>query len=434
MFLKKFNLPSSGVFRKIFSNTSLGSIQSMVEMGGNFAITVVIARMVGVNALGIYIYAKALVALIHSVLSMGMTQVVIRNFAQKENERQAIISTSFTLRLFITVPLTFVIAYGVSLVLPIDSETQRAIWLVAIINSLGNTTLLLNGTFQAVSKFQFPLSLSIVHKMGLLLMAWQVPIFYDALIPVLIGFICVHVVVLLVAWQLVNYKITAVRLRFVLAEWRELIQESLPLAFSDLSLVANGRADSFLLGTMRSVSDVAIYGAAYNLYLGINGVINSLAVGVFPILSQRANASKKSALRLSSRVGLVLFSATAVIAVVGILLSERIILLVYGTELLIAYPIFQILLLAIIFSSLGKLCHFTLISIRLQKLVFWATVTGMIFNITANLILIPIYGYTGAAYITLATELIVFLFSFSLLLRQSRLEHLSAVHITKLHP
>jgi O-antigen/teichoic acid export membrane protein len=319
-------------------------------------------------------------------------------------------------------------------VLPVDIETQRAIWLVAIINSLGNTTLLLNGTFQAVSKFQFPLSLSIVHKLGLLLVAWRVPVFYDDIIPVLIGFIGVHLVILLTAWLLVNQQIVAVRLRFVISEWQDLIRESLPLAFSDLSLVANGRADSFLLGTMRSVSDVAIYGAAYNLYLGINGVINSLAVGVFPILSQRANTSKKSALRLSSRVGLVLLAATAVIAVVGILLSERIILLVYGPELLIAYPIFQILLLAVIFSSLGKLCHFTLISIRLQKLVFWATVTGMIFNVTANLVFIPIYGYTGAAYITLATEFIVFLFSFSLLLRQNRLENQGAVHVTELHP
>ena len=119
---------------------------------------------------------------------------------------------------------------------------------------------------------------------------------------------------------------------------------------------------------------------------------------------------------------------TSLIALIGIIFAEQIILIVYGPELLSTSKILQILLIALIFSSIGKLCHFTLISIQLQKLVFWATMTGMLFNLGANLILIPQFGYIGAAYITLATEIIVFLISFSLVIRQYTIEKQRVLH------
>ncbi len=428
MFFRNPDNASAGTLRKLFSNTSLGSVQSLVEMGGDFAITVVIARMLGANTLGIFIYAKALIALLNSLLSMGMTQVVIRNFAQKEEGRQQLISNSLTIRLFFTLPATLIVAFGISLLLPIDESTRTAIWLVAIFNGLGNTLVLLNGAFQAVSRFQFPMYLSIIHKLSLFIIAWLVPFLKGDILIVLIGFIFVRMVLFLMTLRLVTLKVIPVKLRFVFSEWKELIEQSLPLAFSDLSAVANGRADSVLLGTMKSVGEVAIYGAAYNLYLGLNGVINSLAIGGFPLLSKQAKSSHKSAIHLSARIGLVLLIGTSLIALIGIIFAEQIILIVYGPELLSTSKILQILLIALIFSSIGKLCHFTLISIQLQKLVFWATMTGMLFNLGANLILIPQFGYIGAAYITLATEIIVFLISFSLVIRQYTIEKQRVLH------
>jgi O-antigen/teichoic acid export membrane protein len=429
MFIRNFDRLSTGTLRKLLSNTSFGSVQSLVEMGGDFAITIVIARLLGANTLGAFIYAKALIALLNSLLSMGMTQVVIRNFAQREVERQHIISNSLTIRLFFTMPATLVVAFGISLLLPIDDLTRMTIWLVAIFNGLGNTLVLLNGAFQAISRFEFPLYLSIFHKLSLFGIAWLIPLLNGDLLIVLVGFIFVRVVLFFITLRLVKSKVIPIKLRFAFSEWVALIRQSLPLAFSDLSAVANGRADSVLLGTMKSVSDVAIYGAAYNLYLGLNGVINSLAIGGFPLLSKQAELSHKSAIRLSSRMGIILFIGTTLIALIGTIFAKQIILIVYGSELLSTYRILQILLVALIFSSLGKLCHFTLISIHMQKLVFWATVTGMLFNLGANLILIPRFGYLGAAYITLATEIIVFLLSFSLVMRQYTIEKRRVLHV-----
>ena len=388
-------------------------------MGGNFLVTVFIARMLGIDVLGSYVYAKALTLFIHAIMGLGLVNVVIREIAQKPSATQIIASNSITIRLFVTIPATFIVAYAVSYLLPIDDTTQKIIWLVALIDGIGNTTGLLNGVFLARSQFEYPLLITFVRRSLILLAVYFLPRNGYGIVLIIASFTVIHGFTLIGAWALVNYKVASLRLRFNRVEWARLLRMSLPLTLSNITYATNSRADSVLIGTIHSINDVGIYSAAYNIYLGLVGIINSVALGAFPILSEKAKLSHRQALRLSFQLGLGILFGTSIIAVVGILLSDWIMLNVYGSELVSATNILRILLVAMIFSSLSRLCQFALISLSLQKLFFWTTFIGTLFNVCVNLALIPRYGYLGATYTTLATEFIILIISVFFLIRHS---------------
>lgn len=417
MKLNKPGVELTGSADKIYFNVGFRSVQTTIEMVGSFLITVIIARMLGTDALGAFVFAKALTMIIHALLSFGMVHVLIRDIAQQPRLIQRIAGNGLAFRLLVTIPALLGMTIILGRLLPVNATTQNIMLLAALTDSIGNTMLLLSGVFQAMSRFQYPLLLTAVRKVGLLLIAWLLPQNGFNIVGILVGFVGIHALVLFWTWILVNRKVTIVKLRFDWTEWRRLFRQSLPLALSDFAYATNGRADSILLGMVRSLAEVGIYGAAFNLYLGLGVVVNSIAIGGFPILSQRAAISRRSAVRLAISLGSVLLVATGVIALIGSILAKQIVLFIYGHEMSTAADILPILLLALVFSSLGRLCHFTMIGIGFQRVVLWTTLLGTSFNILVNLIVIPLFGYVGAAHTTLITQFLVLSLSLAFLLR-----------------
>ncbi len=72
---------------------------------------------------------------------------------------------------------------------------------------------------------------------------------------------------------------------------------------------------------------------------------------------------------------------------------------------------------AFIFISFGYLNGNLLVTLGLQGRMLRITLVALIANLCGNLILVPLVGFMGAAWMTLATEVIVCVSSLSLILR-----------------
>src|SRR5690606_5817124 len=68
----------------------------------------------------------------------------------------------------------------------------------------------------------------------------------------------------------------------------------------------------------------------------------------------------------------------------------------------------QLMIWSIPIGWMNSLTQYVLIALDLQRKITWAFVTGVSFNIIANLILIPAYGYRAAALTTIASEAVLF--------------------------
>jgi len=138
---------------------------------------------------------------------------------------------------------------------------------------------------------------------------------------------------------------------------------------------------------------------------------------IMPLLSQSAFADSEKFKKVFQKTLdiLIIFIVPLVIGL--IMLSAQVVLLIGGKDFIASGSVLNILALAIGLIFLGSLFGNSIIALDKQKKGAWIYFWGMVFNIVANLIIIPKYRYIGAAWTTTATELLVTIMMFILISR-----------------
>ncbi|MBT4936903.1 oligosaccharide flippase family protein, partial [Candidatus Peregrinibacteria bacterium] len=74
----------------------------------------------------------------------------------------------------------------------------------------------------------------------------------------------------------------------------------------------------------------------------------------------------------------------------------------YGSD-----SVLILLIIALCISFFSTLCSFTMVAFNQQKRVLWVNAAGALFNLFTNLYFIPLYGFMGAAYTSIASEILI---------------------------
>jgi O-antigen/teichoic acid export membrane protein len=96
------------------------------------------------------------------------------------------------------------------------------------------------------------------------------------------------------------------------------------------------------------------------------------------------------------------------ITVGTVLLSKRIIYVIYDVEYLHSARVLSILVWAELFIFVEVIMSYMLLSINKQKIILLNAVAGAILNVGLNFLLIPRMGGTGAALATVASDIYFF--------------------------
>jgi O-antigen/teichoic acid export membrane protein len=179
------------------------------------------------------------------------------------------------------------------------------------------------------------------------------------------------------------------------------------------------RIDVFILEPTWGDKAVGYYNAAYKYIDGINVIPQYFTLAIFPRMSRFAADSQESLVRayyLSLRFLLIL---ALPIAVGTPFIARELILILAGESFLPHSAIvLQILIWFLPFSFINQVTQYVLIAINQQRYLTRAFIIGVVFNVVANLIFIPLYGYTAAAVTTIFSEWAL-LIPFYLLVRKN---------------
>ena len=210
---------------------------------------------------------------------------------------------------------------------------------------------------------------------------------------------------------LMGRRLAAFGLSFDRNIWREAIRLSWPLALTIALNLIYLRADILLLSLLKRpsqiglIAEVGLYGAAYRLIDVVITVPFMIAGLVLPVLAAAWAAGHKErffyALKQAHNGAVFL----AVPLVVGtIMLSDDIVRLIAGPDFTAAAPILRILILAAGFIYLGALPAHAIIALDRQKKIIAAYGFTAATALAGYLIFIPLYGYYGAAWVTVYSE------------------------------
>ena len=186
---------------------------------------------------------------------------------------------------------------------------------------------------------------------------------------------------------------------------RRMMAESLPLMINHLLATIFFRIDILILQPTWGDRAVGFYGAAYKYIDGINIIPSYFTLAIFPLMSRYAQTARDSLARayvLSLRL---LMMVALPISVGTPFVARQLILILGGAEYLPDSMIaLQLLIWFLPFSFVNQVTQYVLIAIDQQRFLTRAFLIGVVFNVAANLLLIPRFGYRAAAVTTILSE------------------------------
>ena len=186
------------------------------------------------------------------------------------------------------------------------------------------------------------------------------------------------------------------------------LKESFPFMLMGFTSVLYTKIDIVMLSKMAGVDSVGAYNAAANLFYRLNFVGDAIATASFSAIAQLFWSNHDEALNVFSNSLKQVLIISVPMAVGGVILSEAIILFIFGSEYQTSSSVFKILAVSIPLMFIGTSFSFTLGAIREQKFVLYVVSLLSVFNFMANLYLIPSLVEIGAAISTLVTQIIGF--------------------------
>lgn len=366
--------------------------------------TALLARTLGSAGYGQWSTALAVIALVGYFASFGMESVAVREAAREPESEHEWLGALMLLRLYMLVPV--VVLSGLAIVALHHSHQMLVAGLILVV------TMPFNGVGALQIIFQLRLN-NLVPMLVLTLRSvlWTVAV----LIIYLSGGHMVALAIALTATNAVGSVVQAVaalraaprrprpsRLRLGM-----LMRHGLPIGISGVLVIAYARIDQLIVFSLRGSRPAGLYSSVYNVLEQAHFVPISMLTTLAPVLAASWPANRERFFR-TARLSAELMAVTSFGALAFVSVAATpLIRLFYGREFLAAAAALPILGGAFVFICFGYLNDNVLVTLGLQRRRLLVSLAALVLNVLGNLILVPIDGFMGAAWMTMATEGVV---------------------------
>lgn len=376
----------------------------------------VLARSLGAEGLGQYRTVLTLVLFAGVAVDFGIYSITLREISRPNAEQGRILGAAAALRIC---GLAFAVLLLTAIVTIAGYEpTIRYGVFVAGVGWIGYQ---LNDLMRAVFQFKLKQHLGAIAETAgalatLLLVVGLATVHAgtdEMLAATAAGLFCTAALAWYFAFRLVRF-----RPRFEWSSWRGLIVSGLPVAGSAVLMTIQLRVDVLLLSVMRTPTDVGLYDGPAKLY-EFAALAPHLMGGLMLPLFVRDLASPSGSLepRLNAAVG-ISFIFSAIVFAVLFVHAEPIVVLLAGSQFAVSAAALRILGAAAAFTGIASVMRFAGTALDQQGKMLRADLIGVCTAVLVHAILIPRYGFIGAAIGKLTGDTVRALAALVLLRRQ----------------
>ncbi len=378
--------------------------------------TVVIVRSLGTDRYGQWATIMATIELVALFGNLGLETVAVRFAAQDPEHEGAWVAAATGLRLLISIPI--LIAFLIVLTV-IAGDTEMLIAGV-ILSVLYFTSTI--GTLRVV--FRLRVRNKAVAAFGLLNgVLWAAAVITIAaagggLIAYAIAFVAIAIVTQAgLAWMAL--RVMRVDWRGSRRLWRRIAGVGISVGIAGTLTFAYGRIDQILLYELAPESaEIGIYAAMYKILETVGFIPAALMTTLFPIMAGLHPTNPERLKRITQLA----IDYLLIVSVGGLALtlvaSEPIVELLFGPSFASGATVLTVLMASFVPICVGYVTGNMIIATDQQRQYIWYAAAGLVLNLAANAILIPTYGMHAAAWVTLATEILVVGLSLRAVLRR----------------
>ncbi|MCC7416674.1 MAG: flippase [Acidobacteria bacterium] len=352
---------------------------------------------------GRFRYALALTMIVETVMDLGLGQVTVRAVARDRAGAGRLLRQVFGLKL-VWVAIGLLLLAIVAPVLRSDPALVRLCYVMGLSSALRSYLLTGRGVLQGMDRFDLEAVL-VVSDRALLLATGALALWLgDGAMALALAFVASRAVMLVASLALLRGAVGPVSPLFDRASWRELQAAAIPLGFFMIALNLYTYVDTVILGVMRTDVETGWYAASYSVYEGITYAPAIMSAVLTPRLSSLFTTDRRAHRLLLRRS---LLSAAALgVALGGVtaLGARPLMLLLFGDRYAAAIAPLRILSGGALFVFCTWILHAAAISTNLDRRLLATTIAGLSSNVILNLLFIPRWGISGAAWATVIAE------------------------------
>ena len=381
-----------------------------------FILLIFAGRYLGDVNYGIFTFSLAFVFFFELFTDFGLKDLSERSVARDKSLASKYFGNILVWKLILSGIVFLLLVLTINL-LKSSFEVRVTVYLLGLASILKSFKSTCRSFFRAFERFDLDCLVMYIERSALLAIGVIVLLRGGGLISFALVFAGVRALDLVITLGILNWKIVKIFPKFDFSFLKKFQIEALPFGLFSAITVLYSYVDTVMLSFMRTDAEVGWYNAAYKIYEGLTVFSFIICVVLYPRLSRLFVNNKEAHYALFLRATKYTFIVSFPILICGIILSKNFINILFGNEFQNSIIALQILLVGIIFVFQIRLFHIILRSIDKQKVVMYVGLVGLIINFLLNLLLIPQYGYKGAALTTLISECLVFTIFFFYLYR-----------------
>ncbi|MCU1385684.1 MAG: lipopolysaccharide O-side chain biosynthesis protein [Acidobacteria bacterium] len=369
------------------------------------ALTMIAGRWMPASEYGKLSFAIALATIVETLMDIGLGPVTVRTVARDGAGAGTLFRHVLGLKIAWGA-FGLVVLVVAAPILRHDPTVIRACYLMGISSAIRSYVLSARGLLQGLNRFDLE-TIIVVADRGLLLgLGTLVLVNGFGLLGVSIAFVAARVLMFLVVTVIVKRVTGSAMPTYDRAVWIELQTAALPLGFFLITLTLYTYVDTVILGIMRSDAETGWYAAAYRVYEGLMYAPSAFSTVLTPRLSQLFVDDRRRLLTLFRRSLLASAAMALVVGGVAVMIARPMMLLFYGPNYEPAVAPLQVLAGGSIFVFCTWILHSAAIAMNLDRRLVATTAIGLTANIVLNIVCIPRFGITGAAWATVIAEAI----------------------------
>jgi O-antigen/teichoic acid export membrane protein len=376
----------------------------LLNLLASLGVTLLLVRSLGDGRFGEWTTLLAITQITLSLAEPGIEQIMIRRAAANPELEPELLGGLVGLRVALAVPVTLAMVVVVALIA--NGAEMRSAGILLSLLVLAYAPAGVRAAFQLRVRNDYTILAQTANTLVWAVAAVIIAHEDGGLLAFAGAFVAGGVVMTLIQLALAR-RLTRLRIAAGVKRWRELLVPALPLGIASALILTYARVDQVIVFELAGDRPASLYGAVYRFLDQARIIPLAIITTVMPVL---AALHREDPARARQLIGLsqdYLYALTLPALAFSIAAAEPTVRLLFGPEFADSAPALPVLMAALVVASSGLLAISVMVVLELQSRLMRLAALGLAVNVIANLVLVPAYGFMAAAWLTLATELLV---------------------------
>ncbi len=394
---------------KVAANTTWFTLALILQKIVSFVYFTYLARVLGAENLGQYVFALSFVAIFSIVVDFGTNHFITREVAKDHSLSQKLLSNILGFKVFsaiISISLIFLVIN----LLQYQQLTKHLIVIAAVLMLVESLVISSYAIIRGWHNLKYESFGTVgvqvlVSAVGIITLQFTTDL--KILLLVLLG---ANLINLIYVFVLLHWKIKLnISLAFDFFYWQKIFFIILPFALAAGFTKIYGAFDQVLLSKLASNAALGFYAVAYKLTFALQFLPLALVASLYPAMSTYFTHDKVMLNKSFTRAIYYIIILTIPLTFGVVFLADKFISTLYTSAYIGSILPLQILITSLLFLFINFPLGSLLNAANKQARNTLNIGLAMILNIMFNLFLIPNYQAVGAAIASFLSTLILFI-------------------------